>query len=80
MKLDPRMVSEINRRAAKAALKEFRTTTYIPKIARDRKNALDKLLMEYKRDNQDFHYIMRNSKNDIKVMIKRIHVGNNLTY
>ena len=43
------MVIELHKRAAKAKLKEFRTATYIPKIARDRKNAVDKILLEYKK-------------------------------
>merc|ERR1711954_484451 len=72
IKLDPCMITEIHRRAAKAALKDFRTTPYIPKIACDRKTSVDKLLMECKRENQDFHYIIRNSEEDIKVMDRRM--------
>ena len=33
VKLDCRIITEIHRRAAKAATKEFRTATFVPKIA-----------------------------------------------
>merc|ERR1711954_507932 len=51
---DPRLVTEIHRRAAKAALRDFKTCTFVPKIARERKAKVDELLMEYKRLNKDF--------------------------
>merc|ERR1712081_165423 len=35
IKLDPRMITEIHKRAAKAALKDFRTATFVPKLAHD---------------------------------------------
>ena len=41
VKLDSAIISEIHQRAAKAAFKEFRSVTYIPKLARDRKLAVD---------------------------------------
>ena len=44
----PRMVKEIHRRAAKASIKEFRTTNCVPKIARDQTTSIDLILMEYK--------------------------------
>merc|ERR1711954_185164 len=37
IKIYPRLVTELHRRAAKAALKEFRMCTFIPKIACERK-------------------------------------------
>merc|ERR1711954_97174 len=73
-------VSEIHRRAAKSRLKDFRTTTFIPKIARDRKAKIDGLLMGYKTDNQDFRYIVRNGEKDIRVLIKRISKGERCPY
>merc|ERR1712081_109699 len=69
-KLDPRMLIELHKRSAKEKLKEFRTATFIPKIARDRKTAVDKVLLEYKKENSDFRYIVRNGHTDIKVLIK----------
>merc|ERR1712081_54559 len=45
IKLDPRMIVEIQKRASKAALKDFRTAHFVPKIARDRKSKIDELLM-----------------------------------
>ena len=54
IKTDPRLVTEIHRRAAKAALREFKTCTFIPKIARERKAGVDKILLEYKKENKDF--------------------------
>merc|ERR1712081_65553 len=68
---DPWLVSEIHKRAAKSALRDFRTMTYIPKIARDRKARVDALLIGYKKENKDFRYLIRNGDRDIKVLIKR---------
>merc|ERR1711954_403827 len=80
VKLDPRMIAEIHRRAAKAAIREFRTATYVPKLARDRKAQIDELLMEYKKTNKDFRYIVRNGAKDLRVLIKRVSEGNYLPY
>jgi len=74
------VITEIQRRAAKAALKDFHTTTLIPKIARDPTASVDKILMEYKRNDKDFQYIIWNGDEDIKVSIKRMSEGNNLPY
>merc|ERR1711954_509306 len=79
-KLDPRMVIELHKRSAKAKLKDFRTATFIPKIARDRKSAADKVLLDYKKENSDFRYIVRNGHKDIKVLIKRFSEGNYLPF
>merc|ERR1712112_458388 len=79
-KLDPRMVVELHKRAAKAKLKEFKTATFIPKIARDRKTAVDKILLDYKKQNSDFRYIVRNGPSDIRVLIKRFSEGNYLPF
>merc|ERR1711954_294841 len=70
VKTDQRLVAEIHRRAAKFALKSFRTTLYIPKVARDRKASVDCILMGYKKVNSDFCYLIRNDEKDIKVLIK----------
>ena len=80
IKLDPRMISEIQRRASKAALKDFRTVHYVPKLARDRKLKIDELLMSYKKINSDFRYLVRNDKRDLKVLIKRTSEGNFVPY
>ena len=45
--------------------------TLIPKIARDRKSAIDKILLDYKKVNKDFRYIVRNGSSDLRVLIKR---------
>ena len=80
IKLDPRMVTEVHRPAAKAAIREFSTTTFVPKIAQDRKANIDKLLKEYKKENPDFRYIVRNGERDLRVLIKRTSEGNYLPY
>merc|ERR1711954_197658 len=80
IKMDPLMIAEVHRRAARTASKDFRTTTFVPKLARDRKANIDKLLMEYKKSNDDFCYIVRNGERDLKVMIKRVSEGNALPY
>merc|ERR1711954_560847 len=74
------MVRELRIRAAKASLKDFQTATFIPNIARDRKNAVDKMLMAYKKLNNDFCFIVRNNEMDIKVLIKCFSGGSNLPY
>merc|ERR1712081_41348 len=68
---DPWLIPEIHKRAAKSALRDFRTMTFIPKIARDRKARIDALLMGYKKENKDFRYLVRNGERDVKVLIKR---------
>ena len=70
VKLDKDMVSEIHRRSIKASSKNLCMATFIPKIARDRKVCIDRLLMEFKKDNKDFCYIIRNGNKDILVLVK----------
>ena len=70
VKLDPVMVNEIHRRAIKASSKNFRTTNFIPNVARDRKLCIDKILIAFKRDHEDFQYTIRNGKDDIQVLVK----------
>merc|ERR1711954_196401 len=72
IRTDPRLVAEIHKRAAKSALADFRTCTFVPKLARDRKAKIDNLLMGYKKENKDFRYLVRNGQKDMKVLIKRI--------
>merc|ERR1711954_513079 len=80
IKTDARLVSLIHQRAAKSSLKSFRTTLYIPKLARDRKASADRLLMAYKKTNDDFRYLIRNDKKDIKVLVKRLSEGERTPY
>ena len=49
VKTDHRHVTVIHKRVAKSALKDFRTTLYVPKAARDPKSAIDCLLLRYKK-------------------------------
>merc|ERR1711954_192316 len=70
VRTDPRLVTEIHKRAAKSALRDFRTMTFIPKLAQDRKSQVDALLMGYKKENKDFWFLVRNGEHDIKVLIK----------
>ena len=80
VQLDPRLVSEIHRRAGRAASKSFRTATYVPKMARARKTGVDQLLMEFKKSNPDFRYLIRNGKDDITVLMKRMSEGLHMPY
>merc|ERR1711954_342226 len=80
VKTDPRMVTLIHQRAAKAAPKDLKTVTFIPAITRDRKGSIDKMLMDYKKENSDFRYIVRNGEKDLMVLIKRVSEGNYLPY
>merc|ERR1712081_92369 len=80
VKTDSRLVIEIHKQAARSQIKEFQTTNYIPKFARDRKMKVDSLLMGYKKLNTDFRYIVRNGEQDIRVLIKRISEGDRCPY
>merc|ERR1711954_421401 len=80
IKTDPRMVAELHKRAARASLKDFKTSTYIPKIARDRQSSISKMLMDYKKVNNDFRFLIRNDEMDVKVLIKRFSEGSRLPY
>merc|ERR1711954_205377 len=80
VKADARLVNEIHKRAQKSALKDFRTTIFVPKVARDRKGCIDRLLMGYKKQNGDFRYLVRNGERDLKVLIKRISEGERTPY
>ena len=72
VKLDPVVVKEVHRRAIKASSNNFRTAHFIPSIARERKASADKILLDYKKLNKDFKYIIRNSTKDIQILVKRI--------
>merc|ERR1712081_53156 len=80
VKTDSRLVVEIHKRAARLQIKEFRTTNFVPKFARDRKAKVDSLLMGYKKENTDFRYIVRNGDKDIRVLIKRLSEGDRCPY
>merc|ERR1711954_282568 len=80
IKTDPRMVVELHKRTARAPTKEFKTSNYIPKLARDRQTSATKMLMDYKKINSDFRFIIRNDESDIKVLIKRFSEGSRLPY
>merc|ERR1712081_38329 len=80
VKTDPRLVSLIHQRAAKSSLKSFRTALFVPKLARDRKSSADRLLMTYKKENDDFRFLIRNDDRDIKVLIKRLSEGERVPY
>ena len=46
----------------------------------DRKTSIDKLLMEYKKIEKDFRYIIRNGEADLEVLMKRPSEMQNLPY
>merc|ERR1711954_272705 len=73
-------VSLIHQRAAKSLLKSFSTTLFVPKFARDQKASADRLLMTYKKTNEDFRYLIRNDEKDIKILIKRLSEGERIPY
>merc|ERR1712081_89360 len=80
VKADHRLVNEIHKRAQKSALSNFRTTIFVPKVARDCKGCIDRLLLGYKKQNGDFRYLVRNGERDLKVLIKRISEGERTPY
>ena len=66
VRTDPKFVQEILKCAQKAQSSEFRTSIFVPKLARARKASIDKLLLSYKEANPDFRYIIRNGENYLK--------------
>merc|ERR1711954_299620 len=80
IRTDPRMVIELHKRTARAPSKDFKTSNYIPKLAHDRQTSVTKMLMDYKKVNGDFRFIIRNDELDIKVLIKRFSEGSRLPY
>merc|ERR1712081_64738 len=67
-------------RTSRAPTKEFKTSNFIPKLARDRQTSVTRMLMDYKKENPDFRFIIRNDELDIKVLIKRFSEGYRLPY
>ena len=54
VRLDRRLTSEIYRRASIAASEDLWTSIFVPKLARDGKAGVDKMLLEFKSKNVDF--------------------------
>ena len=63
-----------------AASSDFRTATYVPKLASDRKLALDRILMDFKCRNDDIRYIVHNGQDDICVLVERVSKINLVPY
>ena len=51
---DEYTIKEILKRAQTAQMQDFRTAVFVPKLARDRKTSIDKLLLAYKKNHTDF--------------------------
>ena len=49
-------------------------------MARARKTGVDQLLMKFKKSNPDFHHLIRNGKDDITVLMKRMSEGLHMPY
>merc|ERR1711954_279707 len=71
VKLGKVLVNEIHSRAIRAASKHFCTINFTPKLARDRHTSIDKILLEFKKAELDFRYIIRNGEDDLSVLVKR---------
>ena len=80
IRMDPRLIKEIMRRASVAQNADFKTAVYVPPLARDRKHSIDSLMMDYKKVHKDIRYIVRNGQTDLKVLVKRISEGSRLPY
>ena len=68
IKLEPHIGAEIHRRTVKAANVNFRSVTFIPKLARDFKAKIDKLLMEFQKEENDFRYLVCNGEEYIEIL------------
>ena len=58
VRTDPKLVQEILKHAQKAQSSDFKTTIFVPKMARARKASINKLLLAFKEANPDFRYII----------------------
>ena len=77
---DEYMVKEVLKRAQTAQMQDFKTAIFVPKLARDRKTSIDKLLLAYKKNHNDFKYLIRNGDRDLKVLVKRISEQHRVPY
>ena len=64
-------IRELFKRAAQINSKFFKTKVYVPKMARQRKADIDKLLLGIKDKVPDLRYLIRNGHNDLQVLLKR---------
>merc|ERR1711954_40039 len=60
--------------------RNFRTITFTPKMARNRRTSLDKILLDYKKQDSDFRFIIRNGTDDLNVLVKRISEHQHVPY
>ena len=52
--------------------KEFKAIPFVPDIARDKKKAVDSLLLGYKNSvDRSIRYIIKNDEQDLKILLKR---------
>ena len=68
-------IRELFKRAAQINSKSFKTKVFVPKMARQRKADIDKLLLGIKEKVPDLRYIIRNGHNDLQVLLKRGALG-----
>merc|ERR1711954_507379 len=80
VKLGKVLVDLIHSRAITASSTNFRTITFTPKLARNRRTSLDKILLEYKKKDADFRFIIRNGTEDLTVLVKRISEHQHVPY
>lgn len=80
VKLGKVLVDLIHSRAITASSRNFRTITFTPKLARNRRTSLDKILLEYKKKDSDFRFIIRNGTDDLTVLVKRISEHQHIPY
>merc|ERR1711954_311357 len=73
-------VDEIIRRAAQGKNENFKTKIYVPKMARQRKADIDKILLDVKKDIKDLRYIIRNGQRDLNVLLRRGNIGKYQSY
>ena len=64
-------IRELFKRAAQINSRSFKTKVYVPKMARQRKADIDKLLLGIKEKVTDLRYLIRNGHNDLQVLLKR---------
>ena len=70
--MNANVVDRIMRETSKVPAKEFKVIPYVPDIARDRKKAIDSLLLGYKSSvDKSLRYIIKNDDLDLKVLLKR---------
>ena len=81
MRLDSHTVDIILKQPSKMPSKTFKAVPFIPDFARNQKKGVDQIPIHYKKTvNNDLLYVIKNDKDDIKVLLRAFNEYNHLPY